>query len=747
MAANIRVEPFATNGAAHPPNAAVTPFTGAIDQLLAELDCLMLVLYHEVLRLRAAGGAVEDQFRGLYVSDEHVDSILGRAAANERADADRNAAASVAAIVEEQRDRLAGRARATSAAGIELPLERLAAIFRLDPFERLALVTCVATEVDPRFETLFSYVQNDVNRKRPTAGLLLQMFSDSPAERFSLRSAFSADATLVRHQLIRPAADPHRPDQSTLARPLHADERIVEFLLGHDAIDDRLRNFAAVVEPLSRLSSLELPPELSAGLSAAANTFADQGAVLFLCGPRGAGKRAAAEALSLDLHRRLIVANLPSDGLPEALALLQREALLQDANLLLHGEALSGANGAPPRPTLDLARHLCPAGRLIFVASESPWVDLNGALDWPALWFDFPIPSFEQRERLWAGAIRQTAIQLAPAVDLAALANKYVLTGGEIREAANSSAYRAMARGETDPQITTADLEAAARSQSNQGLRRLAQKIETCHALSDLVLPPRAIQQLRQVCATHRYRQVVYSEWGFHHRVALGKGLNVLFCGPSGTGKTMAAGVLARELALDLYKIDLSTVVSKYIGETEKQLDRIFRQAQSSNAVLFFDEADALFGKRTEVKDAHDRYANVEVGYLLQKMEEYEGIVILATNYRRNMDDAFVRRMHHIVEFPMPDAECRERIWTGLLPADAPLAADVDFRFLARQFELPGGNIRNIVLAAAFLAAEERAGIRMEHFILALARELQKMGRLPSRSDFREYFELIRGRA
>jgi SpoVK/Ycf46/Vps4 family AAA+-type ATPase len=258
------------------------------------------------------------------------------------------------------------------------------------------------------------------------------------------------------------------------------------------------------------------------------------------------------------------------------------------------------------------------------------------------------------------------------------------------------------------------------------------------------VLPPRAIQQLREVCATEKHRHLVYSTWGFDRRLSLGKGLNVLFHGSSGTGKTMAASILAQELGLDLYKIDLSTVVSKYIGETEKQLSQIFREAQSSNASLFFDEADALFGKRSEVKDAHDRYANIEVGYLLQKMEEYEGIVILATNFRKNMDEAFTRRMHFIIEFAFPDAPNRERIWKTLIPLDAPLADDVNFAFLARQFELAGGNIRNVALAAAFLAAAEGSPIRMEHFILATARELQKLGRMPSRTEFREYYDLTR---
>jgi SpoVK/Ycf46/Vps4 family AAA+-type ATPase len=205
--------------------------------------------------------------------------------------------------------------------------------------------------------------------------------------------------------------------------------------------------------------------------------------------------------------------------------------------------------------------------------------------------------------------------------------------------------------------------------------------------------------------------------------------LNALFSGPPGTGKTMAAEVIAKELQLDLYQIDLSQVVSKYIGETEKNLHRIFAEAQSSNAILFFDEADALFGKRSEVKDAHDRYANIEIGYLLQKMEEYEGIAILATNLRQHLDEAFTRRMQFIVEFPFPDEESRRRIWQVTFPVETPMAAEVDFSLLAREIKLAGGNIKNIGLAAAFYAASDGGVVGLQHLVQAARREFQKLGR------------------
>jgi SpoVK/Ycf46/Vps4 family AAA+-type ATPase len=252
------------------------------------------------------------------------------------------------------------------------------------------------------------------------------------------------------------------------------------------------------------------------------------------------------------------------------------------------------------------------------------------------------------------------------------------------------------------------------------------------------VLPADQLAQLKEICSQVKYRQIVYQTWGFDRKLSLGKGIIALFSGPPGTGKTMAAEVIARDLQLDLYKIDLSQLVSKYIGETEKNLDRIFTAAETANAILFFDEADALFGKRSEVKDAHDRYANIEIGYLLQKIEEYEGLAILATNLRQNLDEAFIRRLNFIVDFPFPDEEHRQQILRVLIPIEAPIADDIDFSLLAHEIKLAGGNLKNIVLAAAFYAAESGPTIQMYHFIQAAKREHQKLGRLWSLSESNE---------
>jgi hypothetical protein len=288
------------------------------------------------------------------------------------------------------------------------------------------------------------------------------------------------------------------------------------------------------------------------------------------------------------------------------------------------------------------------------------------------------------------------------------------------------------------------DIDAAIRRLASGHLDGMASRIRPSRNWTDLVLPHDQLEQLREIVARYRHGNRVRDDWGMS--ATPGGGLVALLSGPSGTGKTLAAEVIAGALDLDLYKVDLSSVVSKYIGETEKNLERVFSGAAAGNLVLFFDEADALFGRRSEVGDAHDRYANIEVAYLLQRLEAYEGVVIMATNLQRNMDPAFLRRVHVAVEFPMPDQDDRLAIWELSLPPSAPVQ-NVDHQFLARQFRISGGAIRNAALTAAFLAAEAGTRITMETVILALKREFQKLGRLRTEAEFDRYFELVRGEA
>ncbi|HKQ69129.1 MAG TPA: ATP-binding protein, partial [Polyangiaceae bacterium] len=291
--------------------------------------------------------------------------------------------------------------------------------------------------------------------------------------------------------------------------------------------------------------------------------------------------------------------------------------------------------------------------------------------------------------------------------------------------------------------VTRDDLVAGCNGQSSHKLTALARKLPASHVWEDLIVPPQAATQLAEICAQMRHRRRVYEDWGFGRLAASGRGLCALFYGPSGVGKTLGADVIAHELGLDAYRIDLSSIVNKYIGETEKNLGRLFEEAETANAMLFFDEADALFGKRTEVKDAHDRYANIETNYLLQRMEDFDGLVILASNLRKNIDDGFFRRMHFAVEFTLPDVAHRYRIWRHHLPRAAPIAEGVDLDFLATRFAIPGGSIRNIVLNAAFLAAEDSDSIHMQHLMRATRREYEKLGRPCTAGEFAPYQEVL----
>jgi SpoVK/Ycf46/Vps4 family AAA+-type ATPase len=275
-------------------------------------------------------------------------------------------------------------------------------------------------------------------------------------------------------------------------------------------------------------------------------------------------------------------------------------------------------------------------------------------------------------------------------------------------------------------------------------LEGLARHVEPRYTWDDIVLPADGFIQLRELCARLRHQGTVLERWGYGRKHARRRGITALFAGQPGTGKTMAAEIIAGDMGLDLYRIDLSAVVSKYIGETEKNLEKIFTAADQGEAVLLFDEADAIFGKRSEVRDARDRYANVEVAYLLQRLEAYDGLAVLTTNLRGNIDEAFIRRLDSVLEFPVPEEQERLRIWRLALPSEAPLGADVDLAFLARKFKLAGGHLRNIALTAGFLAAEDGDTIGMQHLVKATRREYQKLGKLVAEADFEQYYHLLK---
>jgi AAA+ superfamily predicted ATPase len=720
------------------PETDIRPYRDNFDHLADELRLLDLLL-----SLRVGGQSLQNRAepeaqtaRAVYISHAEVEFLLSEQSETHNDPRNDDAVAEVGRL----RTEIAARIAISRQQRVFLALPELCDLFGLSTFESQAMVICLAPELRRKYDRLYAYAQDDITRKRPSADLVLELLCDTEAARWNARSLFAEGGTLIRAALLQKIDDPHSPSGSSgLAQFLKVDPRICEFLLGNNQIDARLAGEIEVLRPIPNAGNadrLAIDRAIVDGLAKLVEhqQSADKGdrrkLVLHLHGPGGVGKR----KLALHLCRQLNCALLCIDAEllvargPQAEGLLRaafREALLQHAALCLqHADALLVEAARPLLNALNVA--IAEYGWLVILSAAGAWTQRSA---FPGCLFHstaLSIPDVPTRASVWQHALEgETQVE----VWADQLAAQFRLTPGQIHAAVELARTRRNMDPDR-PSIALRDLASACRQQSSGKLRELAVKIEPHYGWNDIVLPPDKTAHLREICSHVRHQFHVFGKWGFGKKLGHGKGLSVLFTGPSGTGKTMAAEVLARDLELDLYKVDLAGVVSKYIGETEKNLANVFAEAETSNAILFFDEADALFGKRTEVSDAHDRYANVETSYLLQKMEAYEGVVIMATNLRDNMDEAFTRRVRFIVEFPFPDEANCLRIWQTHFPASAPVSPEIDYAFLARELRLPGGNIKNIVLSAAFMAAENGGTVRMEHILHGSRREYEKMGKL-----------------
>ena len=701
------------------------------EYLCDELKRLDLLIHLQLLRQGDKQPASPlDQFRGLVLSETEIYPLLQSSNGDSTEPAEvsfeyQELAATLTKLETEIDERRAGMAP-------DVPLARLAQIFQLTKFEQDCLLIALAPELNHKYEKLYAYLQDDVTRKKPSVDLVMNLLLHGTHQRWAARAAFDAGAALFRFRLVRmhDGFDGSRP---LISRFLALDDRMVSFLLGRADVDARIENAITCYSPREPVPNL--PAEQDSIRNAVHTHIHDgnrQNFIICCHGSYGAGKKTFARNLAADLGFPLLIADVSKmlDGpFEENVWLLGREALLQSALLCLENFDALLMEDATARSRLEALLEMSRAcSWLIFLCStkqpplqrllhQSRLVDLH-----------FPIPDAGARKKIWESLLSPTDGSTAN-LDFAALASKFRFTTGQICDALSLAQNLAQLRTPPDNEIGMKDLEAACRSQSNQKLGTLARKITPVHSWDDIVLPENLLQQLREICQRVVHRSRVLGDWGFGRKLSLGKGINALFAGPSGTGKTMATEILAHELGIDLYKIDLSGVVSKYIGETEKNLDRVFEAAEDANAILFFDEADSLFGKRSEVRDSHDRYANIEISYLLQKMEEYEGLAILATNLKANLDESFTRRLAFTVHFPFPDHASRRLIWEKIWPTEVVLGNEVDLDCLARQFKLSGGNIKNVALAAAFLAAEDETPVTVAHLLHATGREYQKLGK------------------
>lgn len=587
--------------------------------------------------------------------------------------------------------------------------------FALSAFEIDTLFLCVAMELDTRIGALCARAQDDAHKAYPTFALAFVLFEDAVWE------ALSPERPLRFWRLLEIAGRGAGP---LTGASLRADERIVNAVKGLNHLDDRLIDFAIPIEPTA--ADGDLPPTQQRVAEAIFRSWKDAfpaaPAIAKLVGPDDASSRRVATEVSAALGRRLYRAR--ADALPRAnteldllARLWRRESELLPVALYLDA---SDSDGSPESGTLAaMRRFVARANGYVFVAAPN----FGASLGVETVVFDVAKPTPGEQRALWEARLGDATGEIA-----ARLVSQFNLDAATIAT---------IARNETRFAATD-DLERrlwdAGRCALRPALDALAERLVTKATWDDLVLPDAQLDLLHQIASQIPARHRVYETWGFAAKMNRGFGVTALFAGDSGTGKTMSAEVIANALSLDLYRIDLSAIVDKYIGETEKNLRKVFDAAEDGGAILFFDEADALFGKRSEVRDSHDRYANIETNYLLQRMEAFRGVAILATNMKSSLDAAFTRRLRFIVNFPHPGLAQRKRMWERAFPAEA-LAAPLDLARLAR-LNITGAVIANAALNAAFLAARAETTIALDHVLAALRQEFAKADRPINEADF-----------
>jgi len=700
-----------------------------LQTILAWLD---LRLEQEVRRWKVAGQDPNDRFRGLYISDDEALSLTKRGLGSRWSSGvglPREAEIALDQALTAASEEIGKLEEKAGETETDLRLVSLRDIFGLSQFEWWALIICIAPSIDLRYERIYAYLQDDVTRTQASVNLILDLLLPEGLARLDLISSFNPNSPLLYSRLLEPI-DEHEKPFNRLRQSFRVAPSVIDWLLGHYTTAAALGDWAELIpvddsvehDSIENLPSAEVLSSVHPFISVHGGDFLQQ--------------QLAAQQVAALLDRTLIIIRYSAsdqfDLAMSKLALVVRDARMLNALLFVSNcDILIDSDGCLIQSAFNLFRLI---DDCVLLGSQRPFKfnpEMPGN-DHPIMRLPFHDLSATERASLWAEILDDISEDL-PENEIEILSGQFKLSSGQVLAAASSAMSSALQQERT---LQVSDLFDAARFHSEHHLDELAHKIEPRYTWEDLVLPKTSTEMLQEMVSMVRLRPLVLETWGLGRKLTAGEGIAALFSGPPGTGKTLAAQIMANQLGIDLYRIDLSTIVSKYIGETEKNLEHIFTEASSSNAILFFDEADAIFGKRSEVKDAHDRYANIEVGYLLQRMESYNGVAILATNLRANLDEAFTRRLQFIINFPFPDEIYRLRIWQVLMPPDLPVSADLDLGMMAKRFKLSGGNIRNIIVSAAYVAAANGGVMTMPHLMHGAKREIQKMGKLVQESDF-----------
>lgn len=630
--------------------------------------------------------------------------------------------------------------------GVILPLEYLFRCFHLTPFEKHCVFLSLAAELNSWYEKKYSYYQGDCEKKRPTLDFCIDSYIFGSSERNELISEIISRKENYYYFFLMSKEE----EKGFISIPLYLEPRMLSFLFDYDEMDERLKSFCHLYIPNPMTT---MPLVIRGELLQQMENFTHakrENVFFYLYGQEGSGKKLLASHYCMNKKRLLLFVDmlgLEKQGIDSDLLLrIIRETRIRRSYLCFyHFDDCYSEEDSEKRKLAgkyflkELEQYIPKNEYVVFLLGKEAWqMGTDGiAADFSEIFVE--LPDISERLLLWEKGL--TECHTPAEVTKEALAAKFSFSPGQIVETIKE--VKRLEDTEASGTISPDSFYKACRKQITKQVRNLTTPIHSKYVWDDLVLPTKQKSALKAACNQVEYQHKIYEEWGFSEKVTYGRGVSMLFYGPPGTGKTMGAQVVANELHLDIYKVEIAAVMSKYIGETEKNLNAVFEEVKRSQSILFFDEADALFGKRSEVKDSHDKYANAETAYLLQKMEEYEGIVILATNLKQNFDEAFRRRIKFMIEFPFPGTKERSSMWKNVFPKKAPLGSDIDYSYLSEQFELSGASIKNIAVAAAFFAASEKNAIHMKHILTALIEEMKKSGKNLQRDDLGEYYFLL----
>jgi len=649
--------------------------------------------------------------------------------------------------VDRRMDQLRAEAEQT---GALLPFDRLIRSFALDAVEEQVLMLALAPMLDASFRKRVARYKDNILLDYVDVDLCLSVLFDTRRERLAAMQWFGEEGRLIRNRLVTPTVPKEAGSEHQLAYELQVPGRVVNYVLASDAIDQAITPYARMTRPQIPLDHCILPDNTLEEVLHLADQFrgdlvdearkmanqaggVDKGAVLQFCGDSGTGKTHTAKTVASHLGVPLLEVDCGKLGADEhrfksALESVFWQARIAGAVLVLdRPEAMLGEASTKLAQVFGEFERW--EGLAILTTALAKKVDSSVAR-YVIYQFEFEPPELPERERLWEMHMPQSP-KPNKEVSIEFLATQYELTGNQIRNACLVAANMALADSKTKKKAVTPDhLKRAAHTQMRASLSQYARKSKVKLTLDDLILPADAKKEIQSIIDAARSRPFVMSKWGFGKKLTTGKGLVTMFCGEPGTGKTLCAEIMANQLELQLYQISIPQVMSKYIGETEKNIAEIFQTAKANHAMLLFDEADSLFSSRVKVESSVDKFSNMETNLLLQEIERFEGVIILTTNLDKSIDKAFQRRIQFKVTFPFPEAESRAAIWQLLFPKECPISDDLDWDMLGKSFEISGGHIKNAVLRAAYKAAVGNKVVDMNVIQFAAEQECKHAGKL-----------------